>query len=435
MPVRIVLDHPQRHVARRLWRRATVLIGAVLIVAGMAASVVAIPSSFLVLGWVLDEDVEFEIQRGRNLTANEILLAWAISTPLAVIGLKRGFWLVRRGRTFVLFLRRFGHDEAMSAVTFAVTRTIGSSWRVVTLDDAEIAPVGVVAGARRFFGTVSLTSTILSRTLNVLLRIFPTAQLGLWIVVAIDLARSRIWEHASDPNAWLSVLEPYFAILFTALEGRLPFDAIAPSLHGVFAAMMIVLAGIVLALGTALAAAPVAWGVGVLFLFVFSFSVDDVRAAERSKTRDIRTAAEVDLAVLEIGRGSRKVFGPRLVVLRVASHVWQYTVTRFAAVCAVSIVDVSEPTRHLVWEIEQLTRAQSRRIFIGHHERVLRLDAAGNAADLDIRRVADLLEWEEILAYTTDRAGMKRFARALRNTLLSQSLELPAGVRASIAGR
>jgi hypothetical protein len=325
----------------------------------------------------------------------------------------------------VLFLRRFGHDEAMSAVTFAVTRTIGSSWRVVTLDDAEIAPVGVGVGARGFFGTVRIASATLSGTMNVLLRVFPAAQLGLWVVVSIDLLRSRIWERANDPNAWLAVLDPYFTIVFTALDGRLPLDAVAPSLHGVFAVMMIVLAGIVLALGAALAAAPVAWAVGALFLFVFSFPAADVGAAERSKTRNIQSSADVDGTVIQVATASRKVFGPRLVVLRVASHIWQYTVTQFAAVCSMSIVDVSEPTEHLVWEIERLTQTGARCVFIGHYERVTRL--AESASGTTARRVADLLESEEILAYTTDRRGMRRFARALRNTLLSMSAEQGPG--------
>jgi hypothetical protein len=311
----------------------------------------------------------------------------------------------------------------MSAVTFAVTRTIGSSWRVVTLDDAEIAPVGVAAGARRFFGTVSIASALLSGTLNVLLRVFPAAQVGLWVIVGIDLLRSRIWERARDPDAWLAVVEPYLAILFTALDGRLPFDAVAPGLHGIFALLMIVLAGIVLALGAALAAAPAAWAIGAVFLFVFSFPAGDVRAAERSKTRTVESSADVDGVVFAVARSSRKVFGPRLVVLRVASHIWQYTVNRLAAVCSISIVDVSEPSEHLVWEIEQLTQARTRCLFIGHHDRVTRLAEPGGDDETNARRVAALLEWEEILAYTTDRRGMRRFARALRNTLLSISAE------------
>jgi hypothetical protein len=82
MPARIVLDHSEHYRGRRLWRRTTILFGAVvLIVLGTAATIVAIPTTFLTLAWVLDEDVEFEIQPGRNLTANEILLAWEPRLP------------------------------------------------------------------------------------------------------------------------------------------------------------------------------------------------------------------------------------------------------------------------------------------------------------------------------------------------------------------
>jgi hypothetical protein len=383
---------------------------------------VAVPSTGLAVAWVLDEDIDMEIP-GRTISANEILLASCVSLPVAIVGLRRGFRLVRRGRTLVLFLRRFGHDEAMSAVTFAVTRTIGSNWRVVTLDDAEIAPVGVATGARRFFGTVSLAGSILSGALNLLLRVFPAAQLALWLIVAIDLVRNRIWERARDPQAWLTVVDPYFTILFSGLEGRLPFEALGLHLHGAFALMMIVLTGIVLALGAALAAAPLGWLFGALFLFFFSFSAADVRQAERSKTREIRTDTQVRTAAYDVARGSRKVFGPRLVVLRVATAVWRETVSRFAAACSVSLIDVSEPTEHLIWEIEHLAQARTRCVFIGHYDRVAALATSSNPPEPAVRQLASLLEWQQILAYTTDRKGMKRFARALRSKLLTLSSE------------
>ena len=81
----------------------------------------------------------------------EIILAWAVTLPLAIGGVRIGLRLLRRNRTLVLFLRKFGYDDAQSAVTFAVLRTIGASWRVVTLDDAEMAPIGVAEGTRRLF--------------------------------------------------------------------------------------------------------------------------------------------------------------------------------------------------------------------------------------------------------------------------------------------
>ena len=112
-------------------------------------------------------------------------------------------------------------------------------------------------------------------------------------------------------------------------------------------------------------------------------------------------------------------------VLRVASSVWQQTVSRMASVASVPLIDVSEPTENVLWEIDALTaRFGSRCVVIGHHDRVSRLAAppgsGPSAGSLD-ERLARLLDGREVLAYTTDRRGMRRFARALRGTLLSRS--------------
>jgi hypothetical protein len=92
-------------------------------------------------------------------------------------------------------------------------------------------------------------------------------------------------------------------------------------------------------------------------------------------------------------------------------------------VSSVALVDVSEPTDNLLWEIQELTSSHSRCVFICRHDRALEIAAAASTSststfDDDMGR---LLEMEQILAYTTDRAGRKRFARALRATLLSLS--------------
>ena len=73
-----------------------------------------------------------------DIPVRQVILVWAVATPVAIGGLRIGLRLVRRNRTLILFLRRFRYDDAQDAVTFAVLRTIGSSWRVVTLDDAEL---------------------------------------------------------------------------------------------------------------------------------------------------------------------------------------------------------------------------------------------------------------------------------------------------------
>ena len=398
--------------------------GAVLLILGIAASIVAVPANVLAFAWLKGENVNIELTADRTLTADDILLAWVVSTPLAFFGVSRGLRLVRRGRTLVLFLRRFGYDAAQSAVTFAVTSTIGRSWRLVTLDDAEIAAVGVPTGTRWLFRVVQIATAVIKGLANVLLRIFPAAQLGLWIIVAADLVRVRIWEHARSEQAWIAVLNPYLHIITTTFDGKLPIDAIGLSLPGAFAVLAVVMAGIVIGLGTALMAAPVAWVAGAVFLFFFQFPADAVFEAEQAKTREIRSEGDIGIAASAITEKSRRVFGPQLVVLRVASSVWRQTVSRFASVSSVALIDVSEPTENLVWEIEELTlRSRTRCVFICQRERAEQVVAGSLDGPFD-DQVASLLELEEILAYTTDRRGRRRFARALRGKLMSMSVSV-----------
>lgn len=96
MSVRIVLDHPRRYAFRRLWRRILMVIGAVLLVVGIAASIVAVPANLLAAAWFLDEDIDIEFEPGRTLSADQILLAWAVSTPLGV--LRCSTWASTRAR-------------------------------------------------------------------------------------------------------------------------------------------------------------------------------------------------------------------------------------------------------------------------------------------------------------------------------------------------
>jgi hypothetical protein len=419
MPARVVLDHPRRHIFRRLWLAIAMIAGAMLLILGIAASLVAVPANVLAAGWLMGENVNIDLAPGRQITSDQILLVWAIATPLAFFGVSRGLSLVRRGRTLVLFLRRFGYDDAQSAVTFAVNSTIGRSWRVVTLDDAEIAAVGVPTGTRWLFRAVQMTTTAVKAIANLLLRIFPAAQLGLWVIVGADLVRARIWEHAQSERAWMAVLNPYFDIITTTFDGKLPIEAIGLHLPGLFALLAVVLAGIVIGLGTALTAAPVAWAVGAAFLFFFQFPADAVLEAEQAKTREIRNEGDISMSTSAVTERSRRVFGPQLVVLRVASSVWRETVNRFASVSSVVLFDVSEPTENLVWEIEELmVRSRKRCVFICQRERAEEITSPSPPRPFD-PYVARLLELEEILAYTTDWRGRRRFARALRGKLMS----------------
>lgn len=431
MPFAVVLDHPARHLGRRLWRRLSGLTGGVLLVLGLTASIVAVPASVAVLGfamgWATTDPSGSDPWPADDVPVREIVLAWAVSAPIAVGGLRLGLRLLRRNRTLVLFLRRFGYDQAQAAVTFAVVQTIGSSWRVVTLDDAEIVPIGVTAGTRRLFGAGHVMSKyILAIGHFVGLKMFPILISSMWAVVvlglldpALEFARTGV----TSGEQWVKAIDPYVRILASVFEWRPPLDAVAPTFPGVFAILAMAAAVSFAALLVTMAALLLAFPLSAV-LFFFSSSADAVREAEHAKTVAVASLAEIDQAARAIAHRSRKVFGPRLVVLRVASHVWQHAVAELASVSSLPLIDISEPTDNVLWEVEELTkRFGDKCVIIGHYDRVVTLAtlSSGDGACHSVeRRLARLLQGREVLAYTADPRGLKRFARALRGLLLTR---------------
>ena len=432
MPFTIVFDHARSHVGRRLWRRISSLFGSLLLVVGLTASIPAVPANLavvgIVLGWLTTEPSDPDAFPPADMPVPEIILAWAVLTPLAIGGVRIGLRLLRRHRTMVLFLRRFGYDAAQSAVAFAVLRTIGADWRVVTLDDAEMAPIGVADGTRRVFRAGHLVSKyVLTFGGFIGLRMFPILISTMWAVLALGLIEPA-YEFARTGvttfEVWGNAIEPYLKIVASVFDGRPPLDALGPTLPGLFALLAMAAAVSFAAMMASMAALLLAFPLSTI-LFFLSSSADSVREAERSKSLAVGSVREIQQAARDIARRSRKVFGPRLVVLRVASPVWQEAVTELASVSSLPLIDISEPTANVLWELETLmTRFGDRCVVIGNHEQVAALavlppDAPGSVAVE--RRLARLLDGREVLVYTTDRQGLKRFARALRGMLLTRS--------------
>ena len=151
-------------------------------------------------------------------------------------------------------------------------------------------------------------------------------------------------------------------------------------------------------------------------------SAEALRKAESSKTRAIDRAPDVSDAASSVSAQGQQTFAPRLMVLRVATPFWQATVSSLAAVTSASIIDVSEPTENLLWEIEELYRRCGRRwIMIGERARVARWTDGGASpppGSLEARFAARL-DARDVLVYDVDRRGMRRFARALYGLLLA----------------
>ena len=420
MAVTVVLDHPRQHLLRRAWRQLCAFSGGTLLVVGLAASLVAVPTTLavasFVFGWFDEPEPGEEPWPAEDVPVGEIFLAWGISTPIAIVGLKVGIRLLRGDRELVLFLRRFGYDDATKAVTFAAAKTVGGTWRVVTLDDKEIAPLGVPAGARRLFGAGGRALSVGGKLGEPLSKVYALALGAMCAIVGLELLRAPDWRATLEDGTF----DPYFDTFGQLVELHVPFDAMGWSLPGVFA---------VLATLTALAAAAAVVYLGLMMLMfplapvlVFlSSSADAMKAADEAKTLEITTETSIPFAARSVAQSSRKVFAPRLVVLRVATPVWQETVKGFAEVSSAPLIDLSDVSKHVLWEIEELTRLFGPRcLLVGRHDRVGWLaDSPAARPGSDEERLLRLLDGHEVLAYTTDRRGMRRFARALRARLLT----------------
>jgi len=288
-----------------------------------------------------------------------------------VVVLLLGIRLVRGRRRLVLFLRKFGLTEATAAVTLAIAVSIGRTWRLVTLDDSQTAPIGVARGGRRLS-----TATI---------------------VVTLLVVGASIW--------WLAGggFENFVDNINVESTGDTAAQGFADSLGEAIGKALVVglIAGLVFASVVLLATVA---GVGTLFGLGTRRAV---RRAEGSKSVVVTDERGVTAVTKKCIKGSQRVFGPRLVVARCSDAVWRQAVTALAGASAVVLVDVSNPTENLLWELRTLDDRGRPRVLIGQQARV---------ADLDVR-LAEILDGQEILAYGEGRRSLRRFAGALRSRL------------------
>jgi len=397
-------------------------IGGLMVAIGLTASVAWLP---LITVLVIRADGKLASHSEDQALSEMASKVVGASIVITVLGLVIGLRLLRGTRKLVLFLRRFGYGEATHAITFAAAKTVGRSWRLVTLDDAAVAPLGVAATARRVFRAGSLTAKAVGKAARGLMKAGVCILVGgiagmVGILLLIYLRHSDptpLFESLGMGGPIHPNLPNYFHVLFLSgqpIHRNLPgaFHVLFLATAGAFWLELLMMLLILLRLALL-----------VPDLFGWSSSAA-VRSAEKSKVFEIRSSPEIEPATDSILRQSRKFFSARMVVLKVASTEWKRTVPQLASVSAASLIDVSEPTENLLWEIRELTGLRSRCVLVGQYDRVRYLagdaEEAWSAGALN-GRLSILLDGQELLAYTTDRHGMRRFARALRAELESLS--------------
>lgn len=322
-----------------------------------------------------------------------LMRAWLLAAVITVSGWATGLYLLRGRRGTVLWLRRFGFDDAIRVVTVAV-RYLGRSWRIVTLDDARATAVGVGASVRtaitsasilrRAFGRAVRLGELLGRPVAVV------CGLGIVVVLAVSGYQGRFEE----------VVSPLFGSEWPVVESTESFLLL------LFVAVFVLVVLIfVAAFAVWIACLP------LLGLSVASNAISEsAQDAEAAKSRLVGSALEAELAGRAIADIGRRIIAPRLTVLTVETPWWRDAVREVAKHSSAAVVDVSQPTDNVVWEIEELEHLSVPWVAIGHRPEMLEMsircdDAAG--------RLRELLEGRHVLTYTTGALGRLRFERAL----------------------
>jgi len=382
MAIRVVTSASAVRQGFNLWRAARTILGWVLTLGGL---LVAVPSFGLIVAVAL---------MPRNSSGGKlgtVLLYLGVGAAAVLIGRR----LIRGRRRLILFLRRFGFKGSSRALSFAVRTAVGRRFRVVTLDDAELAPWGTRRWVRWLLAAASLVSVIL-----LALIVWEFAR---WITGgALGNFFSGVFENARSAAAG---------------RGENAFGAVVAGLVSAFILSLIV-GLITLTL------------IVIIFAFVGTSAAVSVSSclgvikAELAKRATIRRLDELRRVTALITKKARRIFAPRLVVLSSAGSVWRETVKGLAGVADILLIDVSVPSDNLLWEISTLKADHGRRwILIGESERIAEIvKNAGPKAAGAAMRLVDLLDGEEVLTYATgSRKTLRQFAKALRTTCESTS--------------
>lgn len=397
MTITVAYDQPAA-VARTLATGLRRFAGGSLLLIGLAGAIVAVPATFFVIGLALGADYD-------GLPPEVLLWWWAASTATSIGGVSIGWSLLRRGRRVVLFLRRFGDIEATNVVSDAASKAIAGSFRLVTLADSTIQPLGAAAGVSR----ASTAGAMLGAALN-RFTAFAAERLAPVTLAAALAAAGYAYVATGDVVAMADIAARLFS-------GRVPLASMGFDPVGLFAIAATVAAAGLLALLASFVMLLVRFPLGAVLLVVRSAN-RAVADAEHAKLMRVRDRADIPNVAAHIARQSRRVIAPRLVVVRVATAVWQETVQRLADVAEIVLIDVSEPSENLNWEVEHMVAHRGPRCVFTCHRSTVDALLTPTSGDVIAEKLAGFIGSSLVLAYTDDPAGSRRFATALRRRML-----------------
>ena len=294
--------------------------------------------------------------------------------------------LSRFGRREVLFLRRFGDAETAAAVT-EVLDAFGSSWRLVALDDRTLQPVS----AGRAFRWTAWLMPLYVLSLGAAGSLLGLARKIGYLNVA--LLAFMVWRAKGTlQHRWDSVISGGGLLHVAARAG---IEVIA---------FLLVAAVVFLILR---------WTMLPVFAMIFSLGITE--EADDSARGLIRAQADIFRVQKDLRRNAGRTVAARIAVVNVSDDLWRESVARLADDAAVVLVDVSHPTRHVIWEVEYLLGADIPCVFVGAASRLFYLTDHSSGGHLEAI-LRSRLDGRTVVAYVPGSPEPPRpaFARALR---------------------
>lgn len=279
-----------------------------------------------------------------------------------------GLNLLSTRKHAVLFLRRFGLD-VNSVVSRVIQKGLGRRFRFVTLDDGRFPAVDIPA-LERWAG-----------------RLGPPVIAALVVLGALAARQSLSQQHSSNgayaqTAAQMSAVIGYWVAIFWTL---------------------LMLAWI------------------------------HLRRVHRKSRYDIRrggqlTSLLLDIRTLDRWRLRLSFLGPEAVVAKVSDSLWRKCVSDVSELLGIVLIDVSDPTPNLQWEIERSRGEALRCVFIAERNRLqswiggTQDPAAATAGEA----VAKLIGEDRVLVYEGDqKLGGASFRPGLQQVLREACRELP----------
>ena len=91
----------------------------------------------------------------------------------------------------------------------------------------------------------------------------------------------------------------------------------------------------------------------------------------RKQTRHaLHEPDELVSTVQRVRRNAQNTIAPGLVVVATVDALWRDAVTQFAALSTVVVMDISEPSESIVWEVQMLAGQRTPTVLIGERSQV-----------------------------------------------------------------